>query len=64
MFAKLQDWILGGYDSEVREINRAVVARFARGNIRVQEGRYADEAESKSLKRRGHKALEYLCAQM
>lgn len=49
--------LLGGYEAAKKDATRKIVARYARGNIAVQEGRYLDEEDLKELRAAGDKAM-------
>ena len=60
IFDMLKKWFFKEYEQDKLDIDRAVAARFARGNIRVQNGRYVNEKELKDLSVAADKALKKL----
>lgn len=64
MFSAIFDWLtLSDYEREQRDIVRKVVARYARGNVNLQNGRYIDQAALDELRQRGDRASTSLLAQ-
>ena len=61
MFRRLHDWLtLRDYDRARETALRGVVARYARGNIAMQEGRFLTKADMAELRREGDAAAERL----
>lgn len=54
----LKEWYFRDYESEKADIDESVVARFARGNVRVQEGHYINQRQLEELSARAKSALE------
>jgi len=59
---RLKDWFFKSYEREKLNIDRRVVARFSRGNIRVQDGHYINDKQLSKLSRRADKAMARLKA--
>lgn len=56
----LDRMLLGGYEAAKKDATRRIVARYSRGNVAVQQGRYIDEDDSKELREAGDKAMQKL----
>ncbi|MEQ1888029.1 MAG: hypothetical protein ABL951_02480 [Alphaproteobacteria bacterium] len=57
--SEILDWLLlGGYEAAKEDATRQIIARYARGNIAIQNGYYIDEVELKALRVAGDKAME------
>ncbi len=55
------DWLsVRDYDNAKADAQRRIVARFSRGNVTVQRGRYLDGDDARDLVRRGDVAMERL----
>jgi hypothetical protein len=52
--------LLGGFEKAERESTARIVARFARGNVSVQAGRYIMDDELADLQDRGDAAAKRL----
>ncbi len=50
--------LLGGYEAAKKDATRKVVARYARGNVAIQMGRFIDEEDIKKLRDAGDKAMQ------
>ncbi len=50
--------LLGGYEAAKKDATRKIVARYARGNVAVQNGYYIDEDELQALRLAGDKAMQ------
>jgi hypothetical protein len=60
IMTKLKKWYFRDYEARKREIESGVVARFARGNVLVQDGHYMTEDELRKLSKEADCALERL----
>ena len=58
MLKFLAKLIFRKYEAERREATSRIVARFARGNIRAQNGDFLTEAEALELRDKGDKAVK------
>lgn len=57
----LFDWMtVRDYDKAKADALRRIVARFSRGNIKVQRGRYLDDRDFVSFVERGDAAMNRL----
>lgn len=55
------DWLtLKDYDKAKADGRRRIVARYSRGNVLVQRGRYLDQADAADVVRRGDVAMDKL----
>lgn len=50
--------LLGGYEAAQKAASRQIVARYARGNAAVQQGRFINEDDLKELRDAGDKAMQ------
>jgi hypothetical protein len=62
MFGILRSWLLHDYEQHKLRADREVVARFSRGNTRVQLQEYIDDKQFKELSRQGDDAVSRLLA--
>jgi hypothetical protein len=61
MFRRLRDWLnLADYDKANCEAERRVVARYTRGNVRAQVGRFMTKADFDRLVAEGSLAARRL----
>ena len=61
MFQRLKDWLaVKDYERELDAIRRGIVARYSRGNIAMQQGRYMTEDDLNDLRKRGDAAAARL----
>ena len=61
MFERLKDWLSArDIEREFEAIDRRVVARYSRGNIAMQQGRYMTEDDLNDLRKRGDAAATRL----
>lgn len=64
MLRQLRDWLaLRDYEEAIERARLEVVSRFARGNVKFQNGDVIDGAELDRLSDEGDRALEFLNAQ-
>lgn len=52
----LKKWFFKNYEIEKNEIDRRVVARFARGNVLVQKGHYINRQQLVELSEKADRA--------
>jgi hypothetical protein len=61
VFRRLRDWLsLRDYDEANRDAERHVVARYTRGNVRAQSGRFMTKADYDRLVAQGSLAAKRL----
>lgn len=61
MFKRLIDWLtVKDYERELDDIRRGIVARYSRGNVAMQQGRYMTEEDLDDLRARGDAAAARL----
>lgn len=51
---------LNDYETAKADARRRIVARYSRGNVQVQRGRYLDSTDAGEIVRRGDEAMERL----
>ena len=61
MFKRLTDWLtVKDYERELDAIRRGIVARYSRGNVAMQQGRYLTADDLDTLRARGDDAAARL----